>query len=109
MLSSWVAKLFLVLALLQLVPVWAPVYFPTSDGPSHLYNAFVMRELLLHHGGPIAETYAIDWHPYPNVLCHIVLAMLLGIFSGAVAEKILVSAIAPNSSSRPTARMAARS
>ena len=89
----WIGSLFLGLALLQLVPVWAPAYFPTADGPSHLYNAFVLRELLLHHGGPIAETFAIDWRPHPNVLGHVVLAVLLGVFNAAVAEKILVSAI----------------
>jgi len=92
-LSRWVGTLFLVLALLQLVPVWAPAYYPTADGPSHLYNAFVLRELLQHHGGPIAETFAIDWRPHPNVLGHWVLVVLLGAFSPVVAEKILVSLI----------------
>ena len=93
MLRSWVARLFLALALLQLLPVWTPLYFPTSDGPSHLYNAFVMRELVLHHDGPIAQFWAIDWRPHPNILGHVLLAVLLGPFSAAVAEKILVSAI----------------
>jgi len=92
-LSSWVARLFLALALLQLLPVWAPAYFPTCDGPSHVYNAFVMRELVLRHDGPITAIYAIDWRPNPNILGHVVLAMLLGVFSAAVAEKILVSII----------------
>ena len=36
--------LFFALALAQIVPVWAPVYFPSEDGPEHLYNAWVMRE-----------------------------------------------------------------
>ena len=93
MLSRWVRWGFLALALLQVVPVWSPAYYPTADGPSHLYNAFVMRELLQHRGGPIAETYAIDWRPHPNVLGHWILVALLGVFSPVVAEKILVSAI----------------
>lgn len=93
MLSRWVGAWFLVLALLQLVPVWSPAYYPTADGPSHLYNAFVLRELLQHRGGPIAEAFAIDWRPHPNVLGHWILVVLLDVFSPAVAEKILVSAI----------------
>lgn len=91
--ERWIGKLFFAVVLLQLVPVWAAPYFPTSDGPSHVYNAFVLRELMLGHGGAIARTYAVDWHPYPNLLGHVILAMLLGIFPAAVAEKIVVSAI----------------
>lgn len=84
---------FIGLALLQLVPVWAPAYFPTTDGPSHVYNAVVIRELLQHHDGPIADTFELDLRPHPNVLGHVALVLLLAVFRVAVAEKILVSAI----------------
>lgn len=84
---------FVVLALLQLVPVWAPPYFPTTDGPSHVYNAVVIRELLQHHDGPIADTFELDWRPHPNVLGHLALVLLLGVLPVAVAEKIVVSVI----------------
>jgi len=86
-------KLFFALALVQLVPVWAPVYFPTQDGAAHVYNAAVIRELALGHHNRLTQTYELDLRPHPNVVSHIVLALLLGVFPPAAAEKILVSAI----------------
>jgi len=91
--DRWIAWLFLAVALLQLAPVWAVRYYPTMDGPAHLYNAWAMRELVLRHDNAVTRTYAIDTHPYPNVLDHVVLAMLLGIFEAPVAEKVFVSAV----------------
>ena len=37
--------LFWALALLYLVPVWAYRYIPTQDGPSHLDNAQILKDL----------------------------------------------------------------
>lgn len=91
--ERWIAGLFLGVALLQLVPVWAPRYYPTMDGPAHLYNAWVMREIVLRHDNAVTRTYAIDAKPYPNLLDHVLLAMLLGAFKAPVAEKVFVSAI----------------
>ena len=91
--EAWIARLFLFLALLQIAPVWCAPYFPTADGPAHLYNAFVMRELVLRHDNAVTRTYAIDVKPYPNLLDHVILAALLGPFPPPVAEKIFVSAI----------------
>ncbi len=42
----WLGRLFLALTLLYLVPIWSVRYLPTSDGPAHLYNAWVLRGLL---------------------------------------------------------------
>ena|GEM_PF-1132704 len=91
--EAWIARLFLFLALLQIAPVWSAPYFPTADGPAHLYNAFVMREIVLRHDNAVTRAYAIDAKPYPNVLDHVVLAALLGAFPPPVAEKLFVSAI----------------
>lgn len=86
-------KLFVLLAFVQLVPVWAPLYFPTQDGATHVYNAWAMRELALGHDNLVTRTYEFDRQPHPNFVSHIVLAVLLGVFKPAVAEKLLVSAI----------------
>jgi hypothetical protein len=91
--EAWIARLFFFVALLQIAPIWCAPYFPTADGPAHLYNAWVMRELVLHHDNAVTRTYAIDAKPYPNLLDHAALAMLLGPFPPPVAEKIFVSAI----------------
>lgn len=91
--EPWIAWLFLGVALLQVVPVWSGPYFPTSDGPAHLYNAWVLRELALGHDNAVTRTYAVNAKPYPNFLDHLALATLLGPFSPRTAEKIFVSAI----------------
>ena len=85
--------LFVVLALAQLVPVWTPAYFATQDGPAHVYNAWALRELALGHDNAVTRAYEFDKRPNPNLLGHAILAILLGVFTPAVAEKILVSAI----------------
>jgi hypothetical protein len=91
--ERWIGGLFLAVALLQLVPVWAPRYYPTMDGPAHLYNAWVMREIALGHDNIVTRTYAIDLKPYPNLLDHVILAVLLGALEAPAAEKVFVSAI----------------
>ena len=39
--SSGERVLFSILVLVYVLPVWAFRYFPTTDGPAHLYNAWL--------------------------------------------------------------------
>jgi hypothetical protein len=66
---------------------------PDRGRPAHLYNAWVLRELALGHDNAVTRTFAIDAKPYPNLLDHIALALLLGEFPPRVAEKVFVSGI----------------
>src|SRR5712692_3146858 len=91
--ERWVAPLFLTLALLQLVPIWWFTVLPTADGPTHVYNSWIVRQLVLGRDDVLARTYRIDWRPYPNWLGHAAMAALLGIFPPTVTEKIFFSAI----------------
>jgi hypothetical protein len=86
-------RLYFGLALLALAPIWSATYLPTSDGPSHLYNSWVLHELVRGSHGPVAEWFAVDWRPHPNWLGHAVLALLMAIVPPLVAEKLLVSGI----------------
>ena len=86
-------RLYFGLALLALAPVWSATYLPTSDGPSHLYNSWVLHELVRGSHGPVAEWYAVDWRPHPNWLGHAALALLMTAVPPLVAEKLLVSGI----------------
>ena len=85
--------IFLAIAILQLVPVWAVRYLPTVDGPSHVYNAFVLRELVTGHSPTLAKTFRIDWRPQPNWIGTAAMALLMTVVSPVVAEKLFVSAI----------------
>jgi hypothetical protein len=91
--SRWLITLFAALAVLYCIPIWSVAHLPTSDGPSHLYNSWILRELIAGNSGPIARYFVIDAHPYPNWTGHAVLALLMCIVSPVVAEKILVSGI----------------
>jgi hypothetical protein len=84
--------LFAALAVLHLLPFWVVAYVPTTDGPSHVYNAFV--QLHLHDPAyPLfGRVFEIDPRPLPNWTAQAVLVPLLAAFSPAVAEKVLGSA-----------------
>ncbi len=84
--------LFLVVALLHLLPVWKVGYLPTVDGASHVYNASVLRELSV--GAPAFQrVFRADLRPYPNWLGHTFLLLALTVVPPVIAEKLLVSTI----------------
>ncbi len=84
--------LFVVLAALYVAPPWMVAYLPTLDGPSHVYNAWVLRQYGNHADYPLfARFYQVDWRPLPNWLGHALLALLMVVAPPVVAEKLLVS------------------
>ncbi|HEX2123782.1 MAG TPA: hypothetical protein VHL59_19305, partial [Thermoanaerobaculia bacterium] len=86
--------LFIALAILHIVPVWSVRYFPTGDGPTHVYNAWLMHGLVTGEAPPnIERAYRIDWRPVPNWTSHAAMALLVAVVSPIVAEKIVVSLI----------------
>jgi len=91
--GRWLFAAFLALALLYLIPIWSVDHLPTSDGPAHLYNSWVLRELITGDTGAVSRFYAIDWKPHPNWIGHAALALLMCIVPPVIAEKILFSAI----------------
>jgi hypothetical protein len=86
------ALLFAAVAMLHLVPIWRVRLIPTVDGPSHLYNAVVLRELAA--GSPeFSRVFAANLRPNPNWLGHALLFVALVVVPPLVAEKLLVSLI----------------
>jgi len=79
----------IVLCLLQ---VLLPQYFLTGDGPGHVYNAQMLHDLWSNKNVSFYESfYSLNRSPNPNWLTHILLALLMFIVNGALAEKILLS------------------
>ncbi len=78
-------------ALLLLYLVWGLPYFPTQDGPSHLYNAWVMTAI----GDPayplVTGAYGVDRKLFPNWAGQAILSTLIRVTSPAIAEKTLFS------------------
>jgi hypothetical protein len=89
---------------LYLVPIWAARYLPTTDGPSHVFNAWALGQLAGWSSGgaagpgqaagaaPLLARYLeINPQPVPNYLTHVALAALMLGLAPAAAEKVLVS------------------
>lgn len=90
--SYWVIPLvFALLAVLRLYPIWAFDYFPSQDGPSHLYNARIMSEFGRE---PIyAKYFAVRLSPAGNLSSHLWLAAIGPVTGAFMAEKLLLSGI----------------
>ena len=83
--------LVVLLLLVHLLPIWIVKYFPTQDGPSHIYNAQVFKEYHDHNNFRIRDVYQLNWAPFPNWTTHLLMAILMHIFSPLVCEKIVLS------------------
>lgn len=84
----WLLALLVSVALL---PIWSVSRVPTTDGPCHVYNAWILGELVAGDAPFLAEHYEIDKRPFPNWLGHLVLALLMVVVDPTTAEKLLVS------------------
>lgn len=89
---SWPADLILLTLLaFALAPVWSVQRLPTQDGPSHIYNASVLAQLLRPSSG-IRSTFTIRAEPFPNWAGHATLAGLIAVgLDPVMSEKIFLS------------------
>lgn|GEM_PF-3072044 len=81
---------FSLLLVIQVVIIWSLPVFITQDGPSHLYNANLLTELL--QGDSLAlRFHEINLDTFPNWFSTIILGLLQFVFSPLIAEKIFIS------------------
>ena len=83
--------LFVVLLLLHIIPLWIFNYFPSQDGPSHVYNAFILKEYHKHENYKLRDVFKLNITIFPNWLSHLALALLLYVFPPIVSEKIFLT------------------
>jgi hypothetical protein len=83
--------LFFSLLLVNLAPIWSVSYLPTQDGAAHLYNADIIRTYFLPSEAREREFYQLVVKPVPNLLGHILMAILLCAVPPTVAEKLTAS------------------
>ena len=81
----------IVLMVLHLLPVWGFKYFPTQDGPSHIYNSYVLKEYHNHENYRLREVYELNPAIVPNWTSHVLLLLLLYVFPPLVCEKIVLT------------------
>ena len=76
----------------QVAIPWLIPHFATQDGPSHLYSATAMRDLVFHHSHTVyAPWYTIQRTPLPNWTASLALAGLGAIAGPDRAERLFVS------------------
>lgn len=78
--------------MLCLLPVWLPGPFVTLDGPVHLYNSRLIRNLFLDDE-LVKQFYRWNTIPEPNWTGHLFLAVTGFVFSSGTALKLLMSGI----------------
>src|ERR1700722_13650087 len=85
-------SLFYILLILHLVPIFFGKYFPTQDGPSHLKNALMLKDMILNHQSLYNQYFYINTTPNPNWVLHIFYALFLVFLPAFVVEKIFLIA-----------------
>ena len=85
-LSSWT---FYLLVFLLLFPLFWLGCVLTHDGPAHVYNSFLMKELI-KGSNPASDFILLKTFPEPNILGHLLLAFLSIFFTPFVSEKIFL-------------------
>lgn len=85
--------LFAVLVFLHVSLVWAFPFFPTSDGPTHVESANILRLYHGPHGAIFREWLTLDAPLAPNWLGHLILTALLFVAPPTVAERLVVTLI----------------
>ena len=87
--NLWTLAL-LVMLLLHILPIWVFKYFPSQDGPSHVYNSFILR----HYSDPeyrFNEFYDVKISPIPNWMSHASMMLLMYVVPPLIAEKMLLT------------------
>jgi hypothetical protein len=82
--------LILVLIALYLVPIWRFRFFPSSDGPSHIYNAQILRHLR-HADEPFHDYFVPNFRPFPNWTAAFLMWLLQFVAAPLLAEKLLLT------------------
>lgn len=87
--STWFI-LYILLLTAHIGLVWVLPYFPTQDGPSHIYNLVILDDLL-HGGKEWGEFFTYKLHAVPNLGFHLIAYPLLQLFPPLITEKIFIT------------------
>ncbi|HIE26523.1 TPA: hypothetical protein EYP66_04485 [Candidatus Poribacteria bacterium] len=87
----WKHYLIMVLFVIHLMPLWIFRYFPSQDGPSHIYNAMVLKEYHKHENYKLRDVFKLNLTIFPNWTSHPFMAFFLYFFPPIITEKILLT------------------
>jgi hypothetical protein len=82
--------LFYLVCLVNLIPVLSAPFFPTVDGPAHLYNSFLIKTLIGDADSPLHQYLILNPNLSPNLIGHFLLTSFLIFMPAFLAEKAMV-------------------
>ncbi len=88
--NRWWSLTYFAIAVFACAPFWAYPYFPSQDGPSHLYNAVVLADY--NHVDLYQDYYTFHFREAGNILSQLVLAGLVKFVDPHFAEKLFLTA-----------------
>lgn len=81
--------LFLSLMVAGTLPLLFSNYFVTLDGPAHLYNANLIKEIFLGNHSSITDLFAVNDFPVPNWSGHLLMALFNLLLPAYLSEKLV--------------------
>jgi len=81
---------YTLLLIIHIGLVWVMPYFPTQDGPSHIYNLVILKDLV-NGGTEWGNFFSYQLRAVPNIAFTLFSYPLLQFFSPLVVEKIFIS------------------
>lgn len=87
-LSKYEKFLFLAVCIANLFPIVSHRFFPTLDGPAHLYNANLINHMLLH--SDLDSFFQFNSEIVPNLTGHVFLCFFKTFLPAFLAEKLLL-------------------
>ncbi|MGE0090883.1 MAG: hypothetical protein AB7S50_15545 [Bacteroidales bacterium] len=82
--------LFAAFLFINLLPIALFKFLPTLDGPSHLHNANLIKNLLFTDSDFLNKFYQLNNELLPNWSGHFILALFNSFFPAWIADKILI-------------------
>jgi len=83
------SKLFYVAVLVFLFPLLTNTWMVTGDGPCHLYNAKVLKDIVLNIDKAFyLDFYMVNFSLTPNLWDHILMGFFQIFFSPSISEKL---------------------
>src|SRR6266702_2190648 len=70
--------------------IWLLPYFPTQDGPCHIYNLVILHDLL-HGGKEWGNYFTYTLHPVPNLGFNLLAYPLINFLPPLVVERVFLS------------------
>ncbi len=81
---------FYLLILIGLVPLIFTKYYLTLDGPGHIYNGNIIKELLLGNHSEFANLFKFNTLPVPNWISHFLFACFNLLFPDYISENLVL-------------------